>query len=104
MGRQTKHISVDEGGRGGPILGRIENGPQCVFREGCGGPVHHMMVGPRHVTHAAKQEKLPAQSRTRIAAVWVKTLMAKNKKHGGMDSLPLRQIPSPSSHSLHHIY
>ncbi len=48
---------------------------------------------------------MPAQSRTRIVAVLVETLMGKKKKkHGGMDSDPLHWIPSPSSHSQHHIY
>ena len=105
MGRRTEHISAGEGGRGGPILGRTENGPQRIYHGKRGGPVHHMMVGPRHVTHEAKQEKLPAQLRTQVVAVLVETLMGKKKKHGGMDSDPfLYQIPSPSSHSQHHIY
>ena len=69
MGRRTEHISAGEDGRRGPILGRTENGPQRVYNEGRGGPVHHMMVGPRHVTREAKREKLLAQSRTQIAAV-----------------------------------
>ena len=69
MGRRTEHISVGADGRGGPILDRIENGPQRVYSKGHGGPVHHMMVGPQHVTREAKWGKLPAQSRTRIAAV-----------------------------------
>ena len=69
MGRWTEHISADGDGRRGPILGRTENGPRCVYNKGHGGPVHHMMVGPRHVTHEVKREKLPAQSHTRIAAV-----------------------------------
>ena len=69
MGRQTEHISGGEGDRGGPILGRIENGPQRIYNKGRGGPVHHMMVGPQHVTREAKWEKLLAQSRTQIAAV-----------------------------------
>ncbi len=64
MGRRTKHTSGDAGGRGGPILGWVENGPQCVYNEGRGGPVHHTMVGPRRVTREVK--KLPAQSRTRF--------------------------------------
>ncbi len=63
-GRWTGHISVGEGDRRGPVLGRIENGPQHAYHEKRGGPVHHMMVGPQHVTHEAQQEKLPAQSRT----------------------------------------
>ena len=104
MGQRTEHISVGEGDRGGPILGRTENGPQCVYHRKHGGPVHHMMVGPRHITHEAKQEKLPAQSCTRIAAVLDETLMEKKKKHGGMDSVPLHRILSPSSHSQHRIY
>ena len=105
MGRRSEHISAGEGDRGGPVLGRIENGPQCAYHGKRGGPVHHMMVGPRHVTHEAKQEKLPAQSRTQVAAVLVETLTGKKKKHGGMDSDPfLYRIPSPSSHSQHHIY
>ena len=38
-------------------------------------------------------------------AVSVEMLMGKKKKHGGMDSDPfLDRIPSPSSHSQHHIY
>ena len=68
MGRRTEHTSGDADDRGGPILGRVENGPQCVYNQGRGGPVHHTMVGPRHVTREAKWEKLLAQSRTRIAA------------------------------------
>ncbi len=105
MGRWTEHISADGGGRGGPVLGHTENGPQRIYHGKRGGPVHHMMVGPQHVTHEVQQEKLPAQSRTRVAAVLVETLMGKKKKHGGMDSDPsLYRIPSPSSHSQHHIY
>ncbi len=38
MGRRTKHISAGEGGRGGPVLDRIENGPQRVYHEKRGGP------------------------------------------------------------------
>ncbi len=45
MGQRTGHISVGVGGRGGP-----ENDPQRVYRGKHGGPVHHMMVGPQHVT------------------------------------------------------
>ena len=41
MGRRTEHTSGDVGGRGGPILGRVENGPQRVYNQGRGGPVHH---------------------------------------------------------------
>ena len=67
MGRRTEHTSVDAAGRGGPILARTEDGPQRVYNKGRGGPVHHAMVGPQHVTCEAKQEKLPAQLRTRIA-------------------------------------
>ena len=103
MGRRTEHISAGEGDRGGPVLGRTENGPQRAYHGKRGGPVHHMMVGPQHVTHG---EKLLAQSCTQVAAVLVEMLMGKKKmKHGGMDSDPfLCQIPSPSSHSQHHIY
>ncbi len=106
MGRWTEHISAGEGDHGGPVLGRTENGPQCVYHGKHGGPVHHMMVGPRHVTHKAKREKLPAQLPTRVAAVLVEMLTGKKrKKHGGMDSdLLLYRILSPSSHSQHHIY
>ena len=106
MGRRTEHTSVGADGHGGPILDRLENGPLRIYSKGRGGPVHHMMVGPRHVTCEAKREKLPAQSCTQLVAVQGETLMAAKKKmkHGGMDSGPLRQIPSPSSHSLHHIY
>ncbi len=106
MGRRTEHISVDGGDRGGPVLGRTENGPRRAYHGKRGGPVHHMMVGPRHVTHGAKQEKLLAQSHTRVVAALVETLTRKKKmEHGGMDSnLFLCRILSPSSHSQHHIY
>ena len=53
MGQWTEHISVGAGGRGGPVLGHAENGPQRIYRGKRGGPVHHMMVGPQHVTHVA---------------------------------------------------
>ncbi len=106
MGRWTEHTSGDVGGHGDPVLCWVENGSRRVYNQGRGGPVHHMMVGPRHVTHEAKL--LPAQSRTRIAVVWVKTLTAAAAKitqqHKGMDSDLLHQIPSPSSHFLYRIY
>ncbi len=106
MGRQTEHISAGEGGHGGPVFGLTENGPQRAFHRKHGGPIHHMMVGPRHITHEAKWEKLLAQLRTQIVVVLVEMLTEKKKmKHGGMDSDPfLCQIPSPSSHSQHHNY
>ena len=50
MGQWTEHTSVGADGRGGPILDQLENGPQRVYNKGRGGPAHHMMVGPRHVT------------------------------------------------------
>ena len=106
MGRQTWHISVDEGGHGGPVLGHNENGPQRASHGERGGPVHHMMVGPQHVTHGAKREKLPAQSHTLVVAALVRTLTRKKKKeHGGMDSDPfLDRILSPSILFRRHIY
>ncbi len=106
MGRRTEHTSGDADGRGGPILSRVENGPQHVYNKGRGGPVHHMMAGPQHVTRKAKREKLLAQSRTQIAVEWDETLTVKKKtqQHEGMDSDLPRQIPSPSSHFLHRIY
>ena len=66
MEQRTEHISGGADGRGGPTLDWI--GPLRVYGKGRGGPVHHTMVGPQHVTREAKWEKLPAQSRTRIAA------------------------------------
>ena len=106
MGQRTWHISADEGDCGGPILSHNENGPQCVFHEERGGPVHHMMVGPQHVTRGAKWEKLPAQSRTQVVAVPVETLTRKKMtEHGGMDSDPfLDRILSPSIHFRYRIY
>ncbi len=105
MGQRTWHISADGDGHGGPILDS-ENGPQRASHGEHGGPVHHMMVGPRHKTQGAIREKLPAQSRTRVVAVPVGMLMRKKKmEHGGMDSDPfLFRILSPSIHFLHHIY
>ena len=100
MGQWTEHTSVGAGGCGGPVLG-----PQRVYRGERGGPVHHTMVGPQHMTRVAQREKLPAQSRTWVVAGRVKMLTEKKKKHGGTDSDPFRyRIPSPSSHSLHRIY
>ena len=106
MGRRTWHISVDEGDRGGPILGHNENGPQRAFHGKRGGPVHHTMVGPQHVTHGAKQEKLPAQSRTQVVAAPVEMLTRKKTaEHEGMDSDPfLDRILSPSIHFRYRIY
>ena len=106
MGQQTWHISADEGDHGGPILGHNENGPQRVFHEEHGGPVHHMMVGPQHVTRGAKREKLPAQSCTQVVALPVEMLMRKKMmEHGGMDSDPfLDRILSPSIHFQYRIY
>ncbi len=46
MGRWTEHTSGGAGGHGGPILGRVENGPRRAYNQGRGGPVHHTMVGP----------------------------------------------------------
>ncbi len=53
MVRRSGHISAGADGRGGPVLDRIENGPQRIYGKGRGGPVHHTMVGPQHVTHEA---------------------------------------------------
>ena len=106
MGRRTWHISAGEGGRGGPILGHNENGPQRTFHGEHGGPIHHMMVGPQHVTHRVKWEKLPAQSCTQVVAALVKMLTRKKMmEHGGMDSDPfLDWILSPSIHFRYRIY
>ncbi len=79
MGRRTEHISAGEGDRGGPVLDHIENGPQRIYHEERGGPVHHTMVGPQHVTHEAKWEKLLAQSHTQAVAVRVETQTGKKK-------------------------
>ncbi len=105
MGRRTWHISADGDDHGGPILDS-ENGPQRASHGERGGPVHHMMVGPRHETQGAIREKLPAQLRTWVVAVLVGTLMrTKKMEHGGMDSDPfLFRILSPSIRFLHHIY
>ncbi len=79
MGRWTEHISAGEGDHGGPVLSCTENGPQRAYHGKRGGPVHHMMVGPQHVTHGAKREKLLAQSRTQMVAVLVEMLTGKKK-------------------------
>ncbi len=104
MGRRTWHTSVGGDDHGGPALDQSESGPRRASQGECGGPVHHMMVGPQHETQGAKQVKLLAQSRTLIVAVPVEMLKKKTEQRG-MDSDPFRfRIQSPSTRFQHHIY
>ncbi len=104
MGQRTWRTSVDGGDHGGPALAQSGSGPQCISQGEHGGPVHHMMVGPRHEAKGVKQVKSLAQSRTLIVAVPVEMLKKKMERRG-MDSDLFRfQIQSPSTHFQHHIY
>ncbi len=68
MGRRSEHTFGGEGDHGGPTPGRTESGPQRGSQEGCGGPVHHTMVGPQHKTEGACRKQL-AQSHTWFVAL-----------------------------------